>query len=365
MASNSAVRNWLITKPMHAETRPAVLLSDDAIDWPATIGAAGEDFAIPALATMLADAGLLDFAPNDVQQFLRYTRSRNAQANGQIREQCLEIGGALAAAGLFAVLLKGTTWLFEDGPAAHDRMLRDIDLLIPRSALDSARHVLSALGYRTWTAVVPEIGHIHDPPLEHPDRRTSVEIHVELTTWVSYLSAEEVLVEAIAIAPGLFVPSPLHRLVHSVVHAQIANGDFVGGVLNFRDCLDVGRLMQKNIPSEDWMSLAETARQRQFFRPLSAALHKAAYVSGTEIPEPFRSDPSGRRHLRRCLFQKRWPSLGIAMRKFGVFCRATAWERDAYALGLGSDRGLAAHVLVNRRRMERIRAALRRDPKSV
>jgi hypothetical protein len=52
------------------------------------------------------------------------------------------------------------------------------------------------------------------------------------------------------------------------------------------------------------------------------------------------------------------------MRRLGVLLRATAWERDAYALGLGSDHGLAALLLVNLRRLERIRAALQRGPTS-
>jgi hypothetical protein len=363
MTPNAVVCNWLIPKA-NAKRGSAILLSDEMIDWPETIRAAGEDFSIPALATMLDQECLLDCAPHDVQQFLRYAVCQNVQANRQIREQCLEIGKALSAAGLYGVLLKGACWLFEDGPAAQDRMLRDIDLLVPRVALDEVGAVLGALGYKTWSGVVPEIGHIHDPPLEHPDRRASVEIHVELTPWVRYLSADEVLAQAIPVAPGLCVPLPLHRLVHNVVHAQIANGDFVGGRLGLRDSLDVARLMQKDIPRDDWMNLARTARERRLFRPLSAALHKATHVSGAPLPEPFRSDPSGRRHLQRCLWQRRWPRLESVMRRLGVFLRATAWERDAYALGLGSDHGLAAHLLVNLRRLERIRAALQRGPTS-
>jgi hypothetical protein len=158
----------------------------------------------------------------------------------------------------------------------------------------------------------------------------------------------------------LFVPSSLHRIIHNVVHAQIVNGDFVGGVLGLRDSLDLGRLIGKNVDAEDWLTLANHARLRGFFRPLSGALHKAAYVSGVVLPEPFRSDHGGRRHLRRCLLQRRWPVFDKVMRRLGVLRRATAWERDAYALRLGTDRSLRAHLRVNRRRLQRIRAALNR-----
>jgi hypothetical protein len=360
MASRGVPWSWLVAKRPRGKARSAPSLSDEAIDWTATIRTAGEDFAVPALATMLEEAGLFGRAPTDVQDFLRYAVSQNAQANRRIREQCVEIGNALSAVGLHCVLLKGATWLFEDGPAAQDRMLRDIDFLVPRAALEDIQTALSALGYRPSSTVVSEIGHVHDRPLEHPDRLVGVEMHVELTTRVSLLTADDVLAHARRVAPGLFVPSPRHRMVHNAVHAQIINGDFVGGVLSLRDSLDLGRLMQKNILTEDWFALANDARRRGFFRPLSGALHKAAHVSDAALPEPFRSDPAGRRHLRRCLLQKRWPALDMAMRKLGVFHRATAWERDAYALRLGSDRGLRAHLLVNRRRLQRIGVALTR-----
>src|SRR5262249_17451275 len=106
--------HWLIPKPSRPTAGSAIPLSDEMIDWLATIHAAGEDFAIPALAKVLENSGLLDQAPSDVQQFLRYALAQNAQANIQIREQCLDIGNAFAGAGLKAMLLKGACWLFED-----------------------------------------------------------------------------------------------------------------------------------------------------------------------------------------------------------------------------------------------------------
>ena len=152
--------------------------------------------------------------------------------------------------------------------------------------------------------------------------------------------------------------------MHNVVHGQIINGDFVAGALSLRDSLDLGRLIRNIVPTTDWFDLAGEARRRGYFRPLSGALHKAAYVSGAVLPEPFRSDPGGRRHLRRCLLQRRWPTFDVGIRSFGLIYRATAWERHAYALQLGSDRSLRAHFLVNRRRLQRIRAALNRRLRS-
>ncbi len=351
---------WLIVKRAQRKKRPIASLSDDAIDWPATVRAVSRDFAVAALATLLDDAGLFDRAPTDVQRFLRYALVQNGEANRRIREQCVEVGNALAQRGLHGVLLKGAAWLFEAGPAAKDRMMRDIDLLVPRHALEDARAVLAGLGYEPVFAVQYASGHFHDRPLEHPLWPTRIEMHVELTFRAGYLGADEVLAKAQGVAKGLLVPSPLHRMMHNVVHAQIINGDFIGGALSFRDSLDLGRLLQSNFATEDWLAFANEARRRGFFGPLSGALHKAAYVSGADLPEPFRSDEGGRRSLRRCLLQRRWPPLDAALRQVGVVCGALAWERDAYRLQLGDERSLRAHFLVNRRRLGRIGAALKR-----
>ncbi len=356
--------NWLVAKRPRRKGIPDPSLLDDTVDWVATIRAASGDFAVAALATLLEEAGLLGRAPADVQRFLRYAVSQNTEANRRIREQCVEIGDALSRVGLHCVLLKGAAWLFEEGPATQDRMLRDIDLLVPGPAYEAARTALLALNYKPSSTIMHETGHVHEVPLEHPDRLVSVELHVELTTRTRYLSADEVLAQAQPVAPGLTVPSPLHRVVHNVVHGQIINGDFVGGALSLRDSLDLGRLIRNIVRTTDWFDLAGEARRRGYFRPLSGALHKAAYVSGAVLPEPFRSDPGGRRHLRRCLLQRRWPTFDVGIRSLGLIYRATAWERHAYALQLGGDRSLRAHFLVNRRRLQRIRAALNRRLRS-
>jgi hypothetical protein len=353
-------RSWLIAKP-YSLGRTEASLSDDAIDWMATVHSAGEDFAVPALATVLKDANLFQHAPPDVQQFLNYALTQNARMNERIREQCLEIGTALAQTGVSCALLKGATWLFEDGAARQDRMLRDIDVLVPHAATEAAWTALVAQGYAPSPTIVGEPGHIHELPLEHAERPVTVELHVELTTWVNYLDPEQVLAQSRAVAPGVSMPCPLHRIVHNVVHAQLSNGDYAGGALSLRDSLDLGRLLQKSISAEQWFALTSEAHKKGYFGTLSGALHKAAYVTGAALPDPFASDDAGPRHLRRCLLQRRWPAFDRTMRKYGVFRRATAWERDAYALQLGDDRSLRAHWLVNRRRLQRMRSALYRN----
>ena len=334
-------------------------LDDSAVDWLATMQRVNDDFAGPALRTALFQAGVVDRLPDDVHDYLDLLYEENARCNLHIREQCDHIGAALAEAGVAAVLLKGAAWLFEDGPARDDRMMRDIDLLADGASIDAARTAIRSAGYRWSPRMRSEAGHIHDAPLIHPDGLVSVELHAEVTTRTRLLTGAEVVAASHPVAPGLRVPSSAHRIVHNVIHAQIFNGDHAGGVAGLRDSLDLARIACAHLDTIDWITMAGDARRRGYFRQLSGAIHKAALFAGGPLPQPFADDADGRRHAERCARQQQSPMLDAVMRRYGILCRALAWERDSYALNLGSDRGLGAHLKVNLRRARRIAAALR------
>jgi hypothetical protein len=194
----------------------------------------------------------------------------------------------------------------------------------------------------------------------HPDGAAGVEVHVEPTTRPTLLSAQEVLADSIAVAPGLCIPSLTHRMVHNVLHAQIVNGDYVGGVAGLRDALDLARLLDDGADSLDWPRIIATAKSRGYHVVLSGGLHVAARFAGARLPPLVLADLRGARHARRCELQRRYKVVDVVLRKLGIASRALAWERDSYALGLGEARGPSAQLKVNRRRIDRIMQAIRR-----
>ncbi len=324
------------------------------------IRAVNRDLAAPALWTAFTTLDWTDALPGDVRDYLRYIHEQNAGCNELIRKECLDLGRILSVAGADAVVLKGATWLFEDGPARADRMMRDVDILVDRDWLDGARAALADAGYTPVPTIVAEKGHVHDGPVFRAGEPANVELHVEPTTRVRMLPAREILEKATAIAPGLRMPAPEHRIVHNVIHAQIVNGDHAGGVANLRDSLDLARLIDAFGAEVDWAGLSQRARSRGFFPQLSGAIHKAARFAGATLPPPFAGDSGGRRHAWRCGLQRQLPGVDGPLRKFGILVRALAWERDSYALGFEETRGLRAHFLVNLRRASRIGQAASR-----
>jgi hypothetical protein len=324
------------------------------VDWDVFISIANKYLVAPAVWTALVRVSPFREVPEDVRNYLALLHNRNTHRNASIRAQCLEIGSILAKSGLKAVLIKGAAWLFDGSSApASDRMMRDIDLLVQSDQVESAVTSLVALGYVDSGDTLVETGHFHHSPLLPKRGEAVVEIHRDLAHRVGLLPSHEVVASAVEVAPGLLLPTLQHRLTHNIIHAQIENGDFVGGLIDIHNTLDLARLVWR-AAEIDWHRLATEARTRGIFRQVSGALHASNSVLQSPLPKAVQS-VSGRVHAWRCARQREWPMLSKIPEAYGLICRALAWERDAYPLGLGDSRSLKAHVLVNTRRIHRAR----------
>jgi hypothetical protein len=336
------------------------VICDPRLDWPAVVWWANKYLVAPALWTSLSRPSFCEFIPQDVRNYLAFLHGRNAARNARIRLQCLDIGSTLARAGLRAALLKGAAWLFNGNSlAASDRMMRDIDLAVAPEEFEAAVRTLMASGYREASGIYIEVGHIHYAPMVREDCEASVEIHRDLANRVEFLPSLEVIASAREVAPGLLLPEYRHRIMHNVIHAQIMNGDFAGGVLDLRDGLDLARLIVGSGSEFDWTGLAVEASDRGYFRHLSGAIHAAHRILRSPLPSPFSEHRWGRLHGWRCVQQRRWPRISKVLETLGLLSRALAWQRDAYALGLKTRRSLRAQILVNSRRARRAMDRLR------
>jgi Uncharacterised nucleotidyltransferase len=336
------------------------VIGDPRLDWLAVVSLANKHLVAPALWTSLSRAPFREFVPQDVQNYLAFLHARNAARNARIRLQCLDLGSALARAGLRVALLKGAAWLFDGNSlAASDRMMRDIDLAVAPEQFGPVVRTLTDSGYREASGICIEVGHFHHAPMVCEGAEATVEIHRDLANRIEFLPSREVIASAREVAPGLLLPEARHRIVHNVIHAQILNGDFAGGVLNLRDGLDLARLIAGSGPEFDWTVLTLEARDRGYFRHVSGAIHATHRILRSPLPRAFADDRRGRLHAWRCVQQRRWPHISRVLETLGLLTRALAWQRDAYALGLNTRLSLRSQILVNRRRAQRAIAALR------
>ena len=334
-------------------------LANPARDWLQFVSIANAEFMGPALAAAVLSKDLAEKLPDDLRRYLSLLLESNAARNARIRAQCESIGVLLARNDMEAVLLKGAAWLFDGSVApASDRMISDIDLLMRPDHVEGAAQLLAASGYLDTTGRFAETAHFHEAPLLPRAGEAAVEIHRDLAHRRNLLPAEVVLASARPVAPGLSLAAAKHRIAHNVIHAQVENGDWIGGVARLLNMLDLARLVTRHNSEIDWHRFADKARASGLVAPLSGALRVAHELFGSPLPAPLAVGGAGRFDAARCRVQRRWRFLGTALEPVGRLHRALAWERDAYGLSPTEAQGLRGYWRVSALRLQRIRRRL-------
>lgn len=207
--------------------------------------------------------------------------------NWEIRQ----LHAALGKLGSPCLLLKGAAYVAARLPAAAGRLFNDIDLLVPRVALDRAEaalmlggwHVqaLSAYDERYYRRWMHEI-----PPMLHLKRGTVVDLHhaVLPQTIRHRPDTAQLLAEAVAVPdyPGFYVLSERDRILHSATHL-FHDGELPHGL---RDLSDIDLLVRHASHAERfWPELLSRAEALNVTRSLYYALRYARYFVATPIPD--------------------------------------------------------------------------------
>lgn len=145
--------------------------------------------------------------------------------------------------GVPVVLLKGAAYLAAGLPVGRGRYFSDIDILVPRPALELLESALLAAGwmgsktgaydqhyYRTW---------MHElPPMRHMRRGSVVDVHHAILPQTSRLKPDTTqllnLLRPLPGFPGLFVLAPEDLVLHSAAHL-FHEGEFSSGLRGLYD----------------------------------------------------------------------------------------------------------------------------------
>jgi hypothetical protein len=275
---------------------PASVASLDVAGWAALIAMARAEQLIGTLAHRLGGFPM----PGAVARIL-------ADARGSIEQQRIaalwEAEAArrvLAPIGCPVVLLKGTAFVAAGLRAGVGRSIGDLDILVPRDAIDAVEAALLDAGwewvkpdpyddayYRRW---------MHElPPLIHRERDRMIDVHHTILPLTARITpdADALIAEGAALENGLRVLSPNDMIVNGAAHL-FADGDLAGGMRNLWDihCL---------IEEFGIAGLAEHARYHGLSHEVARAARQANALYGTGIPESWRvrdsADPLYRRRL--------------------------------------------------------------------
>ncbi|GGE91356.1 nucleotidyltransferase domain-containing protein [Sphingomonas prati] len=252
---------------------------DDA-RWTAMLCAALAERLAGTLAERLAGVALPDtvatWCDNALVQAAQERRSALWEAEMARR--------ALAALGVPVVLLKGTAYAAGGLSAGLGRSIGDLDILVPRDALDAVEAALLAAGwewvkpdpyddayYRRW---------MHElPPLIHTSRDRMIDVHHTILPLTARPTPDAALMlaDSIVLPDGLRMLCAHDRIVHAAAHL-FADGDLAGGLRNLWDihCL-IGESGTDGLAARAAMHGLEPAVAR------AGRLAHALY--GTVVPE--------------------------------------------------------------------------------
>lgn len=293
-------------------------------DWTGLIAAARAEQLIGSLAFRLAGQEL----PERVAQLLAMHRADAERTRVQALWEAEMARRALAPLGVPWVLLKGTAFLAAGLDAGIGRSVGDLDILVPRAALDAVEEAMIGAGwermkeaggyddeyYRRW---------MHElPPLIHRSRDRMIDVHHTILPLTARPTPDPaaLLAGSKEVAGGLRVLSPEDMIVHAAAHL-IADGDLAGGL---RNLWDIDRLLRQFGSDEGfWFRLAEQARRHQLLSAVRRAARLAQDLYATPIPPAWRNrtslDPLFKRRL---LARDGWGRQTRPFTRFGFYGRS-------------------------------------------
>ena len=272
-------------------------------DWSGLISAARAEQLSGSLAERMEGREV----PPRIASILESARRDSAYARIQALWEAEMARRALAPLGVPVILLKGTAFHAAGLDACRGRSVGDLDILVPRAAIERVEEALLDAGwermkaaegyddlyYRQW---------MHElPPLIHRTRDRMIDVHhtiLPLTAGPTP-NAEAMLADSVGLENGLHILCPADMIVHAAAHL-LADGDLAGGL---RNLWDIDRLLRQFAAGDPdfWARLDARARLHQLAGPVARALRLSHALYGT----PLRAGAGTRLSVADRLFRAR------------------------------------------------------------
>lgn len=251
-------------------------------EWLPLIELASRGWLVPALHVAFERAGCVDEMPAGVREYVALIHDRNVERNRRLRAQLIEALGALNAAAIEPVLLKGAIHLYcGDAATVHSRMISDLDINIVPDKIAQAKAALVSLGY-CETDNPRELGRPQDVGVIELHDRPHVRSRHYLT---GDLGASAPVVERDGVRAC--VPNPTAHATHLIVHDMIKEGDYWRLTINLRHLHDLANLAS-SAEGIDWHNVSDALPGRAGKGALAVQLRALSNLFGIDTPSELR-----------------------------------------------------------------------------
>ncbi|WP_159022646.1 nucleotidyltransferase family protein [Formosa sp. L2A11] len=270
--------------PDHKTLKEDIL--NQTFNWENIVKTGSKHLIIPTIYSRLKSKGLLSFLAQDLQGYLKYIYDLNEERNKSLLEEIKLINSWFNSNNIEHVFLKGAAMIASNYyEAIGERMLGDIDVLVPKEQSEKAFQLLIDKGYtfaKEPTINPKYFGDKHLLRLASKDYIGAVEVHFKLLDKDQKdLKPEDVLKNKQLVEhTNIPIPSAKHLLIHNVLNFQINDHGSYYNFIGLKNCFDSIVLLPQ-LDSKDKTQLLENKHIVNNFNVGSLYF--------TEIPKPKKS----------------------------------------------------------------------------
>ena len=281
-------------------------------EWRSVLRLSSRHMVTPLLRRAFQEHGLDSGLPAGVLEFLEAVYTLNLDRNLRYQDQLAHLIQILNNIGVRPVLLKGAAALVSGlYPTPGERMIGDIDVLIPQLKLSSVvfKHLRTA-GYQPAAEEEesPEtddyvLKFAHYPPIYSRDWPALVELHVHPVhpPVARLLGNEEVIRDATPInwrGGDCLLPSPTHFVMHNVIHAFVVDMRILQGYLSLRQLFEFVRASRTYGERIDWAAIQQRFVSLGYGSALRGYAVLASVYLGFQVPRELTISGFARLRLR-------------------------------------------------------------------
>lgn len=278
------------------------------VDWTEIIAVANRTLTTGTLAQRQRINGPMAL-PDDVKSFFAAVHARTLDRDQRMRGQLVEAVACLNRADITPMLLKGAALLAMPGVDLRGRLLSDLDIMVPPSALARAGEALGKIGYvRQIETSDPSVAHIFARPRD----AGTIDLHYRLKTQRPRFDFARLASCCVLVGVGsgeALLPSPTAQALILILHDQLKDRDYWRGLVDLRHVLDIDALA-RTPEGIDWDLLDSWFLERQPQTALRTQLVTIEALRGIGVPPRLIRGWWPRLQHRRRMLQARWPALG-------------------------------------------------------
>ncbi|MBK8185199.1 MAG: nucleotidyltransferase family protein [Candidatus Competibacteraceae bacterium] len=314
-------------------------INSQSLDWDIVLEIAETQKMAPTIWASLRNKGFVKDLPPNICGDLFKQHLLNTIRNKGLREQAIEAICQLNALGITPILLKGGASLFVDTFIdAGSRVMSDLDILIPKeSASDCWNHLINTLGYSPIEDnpyfFIDYRTHHHLRPLARPNSYGTIELHHSaLPNSAARILATSLIWRESKLVPnslGLLVriPSPTHRVLHNILHADLINKTYAQARISLRSLHELVTMQTVYGKDIDWQLIEKLMSEGDRSQIPRASLYLAHRLFGSPIPDCMRPTRGTVAHYFQARFQVDWRWLDRFVERMLWFSNTNIRER--------------------------------------